>query len=94
MAAITPQFLFDMESNMRKVFTNEYQRLNANPWWNLIMRRMPSMTKAERIVWLLDTAKIERPNATRGGGQAIFEDIVSPTTEYEALNATAGLTLK
>src|SRR5690606_30192033 len=41
-----------------------------------------------------ETAQIERPNASHGGGQAIYEDLVSLYTELEAENAVAGLTLK
>ncbi len=94
MPAITPEFLFDLESNMRLISANEYERLNRNAWWENVAKRMSTKSKKERINWLLDTAKIERPNASRGGGQAIFEDIVSATTEFEVENAVAGLTLK
>lgn len=92
MAAITPQFLFDLESNMRLITTNEYNRLTSRLWWRTITKLMPSQAKKERINWLLETAKIER--TIRGGGQAIFDDIVSQTVEYENENAAAGLKLK
>ncbi len=94
MAQITPQFLFDLESNIRVISENEYERLVKNLWWNSVAKVMPSQSKKERINWLLDTAKIERPNASHGGGQQVFEDIVMQTTEYEAENAVAGLELK
>lgn len=94
MPAITPEFMFDLESNMRLVSTNEYQRLTKNLWWDRIAKYQTSQSKKERINWLLETAKIERPNAKHGGGQAIFEDIVSQTTELEHQNAHAGLQLK
>jgi hypothetical protein len=93
-AQITPQFLFDLESNMRVISEREYERLVANLWWQNVGKVMPSGAKKERINWLLDTAMIERPNAAHGGGQAIFEDIVMQTTEYENQNAVAGLELK
>lgn len=94
MAQITPQFLFDLESNMRTISEREYERLTANLWWQNVARVMPSGAKKERVNWLLDTALIERPNAKHGGGQAIFEDIVMNTTEYENENAVGGLELK
>lgn len=94
MGALTPEFLFDLESNMRLISSQEYQRLSSNLWWDKVAKRMPSQAKKERINWLLDTAKIERPNAKRGGGQAIFEDVVSKTTEFENENAVAGLVVK
>lgn len=92
MAAITPSFLFDLESNMRVITSREFERLTSQLWWTLLAKRMPSGAKKERISWLLDSAKIER--TIKGGGQVSFEDIVALTTEYENLNASAGLKLK
>ncbi len=94
MGQITPSFVFDLESNMRTISAREYQRLTQNLWWNRVARSMPSAAKRERISWMLDTAKIERPNASFGGGQSIFEDLVMETTEYTNENAVAGLELK
>jgi hypothetical protein len=92
MPAITPEFLFDLESNMRLVTSREYERLLKKLWWRTICKEIPSGAKKERISWLLDSAKISR--TTRSGGQVKFEDIVSRTTEYENENAAAGLKLK
>ncbi len=94
MPAITPEFMFDLESNMRTITTDEYSRLTKHLWWDRIAKTQTSESKKERINWLLETAKIERPNAKHGGGQAIFEDIVSQTTELEHESATGGLKLK
>ncbi len=92
MAALTPEFLFDLESNMRLVAEEDYNRLLSNLWWQMVAKTMPSTAKRERINWLLDTAKIERTLA--GGGEVSFEDILSRTTEYVNENASAGLRLK
>lgn len=92
MPALTPEFLFDLESNMRLVAEEDYKRLLDNLWWQLVAKVMPSGAKRERINWLLDTAKIERTLA--GGGEVSFEDILSRTTEFVNLNAAAGLELK
>ena len=94
MGQLTPEFLFDLESNMRVISAAEYQRLTAKLWFARVMKNVDSLSRKERINWLLDTAKIERPNASHGGGQAIFEDMVMQTTEYENQNAVAGLELK
>ena len=94
MAQITPEFLFDLESNMQIITANEYQRLLSNLWYPRVMKTMESKSKKERLFWSLDTAKIERPHASHGGGQAIFEDLVMQTTEYENENAVVGLELK
>ena len=94
MSAITPEFMTDLETRMRSIVVDEYNRLNKRTWWQLVARRTESVSRRERLVWLLSTAKIERPNAKHGGGQAIFEDLVAQYTEFEAENASAGLELK
>jgi phage major head subunit gpT-like protein len=89
---ITPEFMFDLESNMRLISERDYNRLTSNLWWNKIAKEMPSQSKTERINWLLETAKIEE--TIKGGGQAKFDEIVSRTTEYDNTNAAAGLKIK
>jgi phage major head subunit gpT-like protein len=91
MPAITPSFTFDLESNMRVISAQEYQRLNSNLWWRTICKETTSTAKKERVSWLLDTARIQR---TGHGGNIEFEDIVSQTQEIENLNAAAGLKIK
>jgi phage major head subunit gpT-like protein len=87
MTAITPEFVFDLETNMRRITTNEYERLVTDMWWNKVARRTDSLTKKERINWLLDTARLER----REAGSMTFEDVVAITTEFENEFAAAGL---
>ena len=91
MSALTPEFLFDFESNMRALTENEYSRMTANLWWQKITKVLPSGSKRERLAWLLSTAKIED---TGQGGNIPFEDIVSQTTEYTMKNAAAGLKMR
>lgn len=92
MPAITPSFMFDLESNMKVITAREYERLTRNLWWDKIAKRITSTSRKERLIWLLDTARIQVTG--RGGGNLEFEDIVSTTTEIEAENAAAGLKVK
>lgn len=94
MGAITPSFVTELETNMRQITTDAYKNRMRRAWWQKVAKTMPIASKKERLVWLLDTASIERPNAAHGGGQAIFEDIVSQTMEVEVQNASKGLKLK
>ncbi len=91
MPAITPSFMFDLESNMRIITAQDYQRLVQNLWWMKIAKTMPSGAKRERVSWLLDSARIQR---TGHGGNIEFEDVVALTTEVENLNAAGGLLVK
>jgi len=92
MPALTPSFLFDLESNMQLISSNEYARLASGLWWPTVAKEKTSKSKKERITWLLETASIER--TAKGGGQAKFDDIVAQSTEIENENAAAGLKLK
>lgn len=76
---------------MRIAAARDYDRLNRNLYWTKLAKEAPSTGKSERLIWLLDSAKIEYVN--RLGGEVPFDEIVSNTTEYEAKAATAGLTL-
>jgi len=89
MPALTPSFMWDLESNMRVLALRDYDRLLKRQWWPKIMKEGPkSESKKERVVWMLDTARIKD---TGKGGYIPFEDIVSQTTETEMSSAAAGL---
>lgn len=88
--AITPEFLFDFESNMQAITESEYARMTKNLWWQKIVKVRPSNSKRERIAWLLSTAKIEDGGK---GGNISFDDLVTVSVEYENRNAQAGLEL-
>lgn len=89
MPAITPQFLHTLESRMQSIMETEYQRLLSDLWWERVAKRRPSVTKVERLIWLIDTAKIRRLEA----GSMQFEDLVSTHKEYESAFAGAGMKL-
>jgi hypothetical protein len=92
MPALTPQFLFDLESNMQKITENEYARIASRLWWSSITKVRPSQSKRELVHWLLSTAKIE--DLGKSGGNITFDDIVGQYTEYENRHAGKGLRLK
>lgn len=92
MPALTPEFLFDFESNMRAITENEYARFSANMWWSRFMRVMPSSSSKEIVSWLLSTAQIE--TLDKQGGQMPFEDLVAKYTTFENKYAGAGLRLQ
>lgn len=91
MPALTPSFLFDFESNMQAKTETEYNRLVSNLSWQNYTRVINSASKRERVAWLLSTAMI-KPQGL--GGNMAFDDLVAVSTEYENLNAGAGLRLK
>ncbi len=91
MPAITPSFLFDLESNMRKIVEDEYTRLASNLWWSKMMKVVPSGSRREIITWLLNTAQITDQGL---GGNIAFEDMVLLETEYASKSSGTGLKLR
>jgi len=89
--AITPEFVFDLESNMRIVQAQEFQRLSQEAYWQLIAKTMQSGAKKERISWLLDSGSL---NAYVEEGSMEFEEMVANTTEYESQFVNMGLRVK
>lgn len=90
MGALTPEFTQDLQTNVKLIAAREYQRLLKNLWWNRVAKLRPSEGKSERLVWLLDSARIERVDP----GSVNFEDILSKSTEFTAEFAAAGLNIK
>ena len=91
MGQLTPSFLFDVERRMRIIANDEYNRLGDNLIWQRVAKELTSTGKSERLIWLLDTMKIQYQD--RLGGSVEFEDMLSNTTEFTNKAATAGLML-
>lgn len=87
LGALTPSFVFDLESRMRVIANDEYSRLVANLWYQKITKELPSQSRRELFFWMLDTAQIE------GGeeGSMEFEELVMKGHEYTSDFARKGL---
>lgn len=93
MPAITPQFVFDLESRMRIIVENEYLRMSASDvlWWDKLTKVIPSGAGREIFTWILNTAQLEKQGK---GGEIEFEDMLTQKTEYISEYAGKGLRLK
>ena len=80
-----------LDSRIRSIADNSYDSMSKRVWWENVAAIRNSESRSERIDWLLSTAQIERPNASHGGGQQIFDSMVSTYTEFEVENAVAAL---
>lgn len=85
--ALTPEFVYDLESNMRMIQAQEFQRLSQNSWWQRVAKRMASGAKKERISWLFDSASLQYDEEAN----MQFEELAMNTTEYEIKHASKGL---
>lgn len=89
MSAITPEFMHDLETRMESIMSTEYERLLDDLWWMRVAKSKDSVSKKERFIWLLDTAKIRRLES----GSMQFEDLVGTYAEFENEFAGAGMKL-
>jgi phage major head subunit gpT-like protein len=81
----------DVETRMRLASATEYERLNKTSVWRKLAKELPSTGRRERLLWLLDTAKIEYVN--RKGGEVQFDSVLAHMHEYENKAATGGFSV-
>jgi hypothetical protein len=86
---LTPEFVMNLESNMRQIIENDYAAVAKDLWWSDVARKHPSASKREIIHWLLSTATLEDQGA---GGNIAFDEIEG--TYMEVTNKFAGKGLK
>lgn len=91
MPALTPQFVFDLESRMRKIQENEYLRLTSKLWWDKCTKVLPSQSRREIVTWCLNTAQLEDQGQ---GGNIAYDNMTIIETEFSAKTAGKGLKLR
>lgn len=91
MPALTPEFFFNFESNMRFLSESGYASLSANLFWSKFCKVLTSASQKEIVSWLLSTATIKDQGK---GGNVFFDDIVSKLTTIENRDSGAGLRLR
>lgn len=91
MAAITPKFIFDFESNLTAKYSNAWKRVLANLWWDRLAFRQASSSRVELYEWMLETAQIYRTGSK--GTELDFEDLVSVAYQIENENFGSALRL-
>lgn len=94
MSALTPQFVFDFESEMDAITENEFLRMSAaeNRWWREVAKVRTTGKKREILAWLLSTSQIY--DAGKMGGNIRFDDMAATFQEYDVRNAAAGLKMQ
>ena len=90
MFVATPEFLHDLQQNMRSITIDAYKSLLSRLWWQQVATTQTSTSKKELFLWLISTAVIRELES----GTAHFEDLISQYTTLENRFAGAGLILK
>lgn len=91
MPALTPTFLYGVESRMQTITENEYNRLTDNLWWPKLTKVRTSTGRRDVVQWLLSTATIKDQGK---GGNIAFDDLVSTYLEIENKFSGNGLKLQ
>lgn len=91
MPALTPSFVMDLESRMRKIQENEYLRLTTELWYDRCTKIMSSGARREIVTWALNTAQLEDQGQ---GGNIAYDDMVLLETEFTPKDAGKGLQLR
>jgi phage major head subunit gpT-like protein len=91
MPALTPSFVFDLQSNMTKITESEYARRSAKLWWSKLAKVRTTGAGREILHWLLSTATIKNTGAST---DVTFEDLVGLYKEITPDFASTGLRLK
>lgn len=92
MPAVTPEFVYNLESRLRIITEAEYLRMTSADviWWDKITKVIPSGSGREIFTWVLNTAQLEKQGK---GGRIAFEDMLMQQTEYTVEQAGKGLRL-
>lgn len=88
--ALTPEFVFDLESRMRMISAAEYERLNTPESQAIVralVKEVPTQTKRELMHWFLDTAQIQVDEE----GTIEFEGLMMHQHEFDHEFARKGL---
>lgn len=93
MPAVTPSFVFDLESRMRMIVEDEYLRMTQDDvlWWDEVTRIIPSASRKEIVTWILNTAYLEDMGP---GGNIDFEDLTILEHDFESRHAGKGLKIR
>jgi hypothetical protein len=94
MPAVTPSFVFDLESRMRHIQVNDMARLMAseNQWWDVCTKRITTGARKDVVTWCLETATME--SIGKYGGNLNFDDLTMLEYDYEVNGAGKGLRLR
>lgn len=91
MPQVTPQFVFDLESEMRIEAESAYEEASKNLWYQNVLRSRTTAAKHEIVMFLLSTAMV-RGQGDRGGNVR-YDDIVSAKLDLFVQHAGNGLKL-
>lgn len=92
MAALLPQFVVDLETDMQEIVQASYGSLTADLWWNQVAKVRPSGALKDILFWMIDTFTLRSEG--KEGGNKHFEELISQQTEIEHEHVGGGIILK
>jgi hypothetical protein len=92
MAALLPQFVVDLETDMQEIVSNTYSSLTAKQWWKQLVKTRTTGAKKDILWWVIDTFRLRSEGVE--GGNKHFEELVSMQTEIEHAHFGGGIVIK
>lgn len=89
MSILLAAFVADLRTLVMATAATEYERLSQDTWWRILAKERPSESESERLIWLLDDARIR----DEAPGSITFDDILALSQEIKHGYAGAGLKL-
>lgn len=89
---VTPQFVSDLESEMKVLAEREYLDIAADLWWTKITKTGTMTSRRVLISWFMSTAGLDDMGVD--GGNMKFDELAANYTEFEARFAGRGLKVK
>lgn len=92
MAALLPQFVVDLETDMQEIVQASYGSLVQDLWWQNVAKTRPSGALTDILFWMIDTFTLRSEG--KEGGNKHFEELISQQTEITHEHVGGGIVLK
>lgn len=92
MAALLPQFVVDLETDMQEIVQASYGALLQELWWTDVAKVRSTGARKDILFWMIDTFTLRSEG--KEGGNKHFEELISQQTEIEHEHVGGGIILK
>lgn len=92
MAALLPEFVVNLETDMQEIMVDTTKDLTENMWWTELVKTRTSGALKDIFFWAVNTFRLR--DEGQEGGNKHFEEFASKQTEITHRHAGGGIILK
>lgn len=92
MAALLPEFVVNLETDMQEIMVDTTRDLTENMWWTELVKTRTSGALRDIFFWMVSTFRLR--DEGQEGGNKHFEEMASKQTEITHRHAGGGIILK